>query len=82
MTLVTLTFDAPGCPFNTQIESNDLSSMGHMTGDFDPSDDPDNKVHGAKMGPIWGRQDPCGPHVGPMNFAIWGVILQWIVCFW
>ena len=26
------------------------------------------------MGPIWGRQDPGGPHVGPMNFAIWEVI--------
>ena len=23
------------------------------------------------MGPIWGRQDPCGRHVGPMNLAIW-----------
>ena len=23
------------------------------------------------MGPIWDRQDPGGPHVGPMNFAIW-----------
>ena len=23
------------------------------------------------MGPIWGRQDPGEPHVGPMNFAIW-----------
>ena len=22
------------------------------------------------MGPIWGRQDPDGPHVDPMNFAI------------
>ena len=32
---------------------------------------PDIKVHGANMGPIWGRQDPGGPHVGPMNFAIW-----------
>ena len=31
----------------------------------------DSKVHGANMGPIWGRQDPGGPHVGPMNFAIW-----------
>ena len=30
----------------------------------------DSKVHGANMGPIWGRQDPGGPHVGPMNFAI------------
>ena len=32
---------------------------------------PDSKVHGANMGPIWGRQDPNGPHVGPMNLAIW-----------
>ena len=34
---------------------------------------PDSKVHGANMGPIWGRQDPAGPHVGPMNFAIWDI---------
>ena len=26
------------------------------------------------MGPIWGLQDPGGPHVGPMNFAIWDVL--------
>ena len=32
---------------------------------------PDSKVHRANMGPIWGRQDPGGPHDGPMNFAIW-----------
>ena len=32
--------------------------------------DPESNVHGAKMGPIWGRQDPGGPHVGPMNIAI------------
>ena len=32
---------------------------------------PDTKVHGANMKPIWGRQDPGGPHVGPMNFAVW-----------
>ena len=31
----------------------------------------DSKVHGANMGPIWGRQDPIGSHFGPMNFAIW-----------
>ena len=35
---------------------------------------PNSKVHGANMGPIWGRQDPGGPHVGPMNFAIWACI--------
>ena len=34
-------------------------------------DNPDSKVHGANTGPIWGRQDPGGPHVGPVNFAIW-----------
>ena len=33
---------------------------------------PDSKVHGANIGPIWGRQDPGGPHVGPMIFAIFG----------
>ena len=32
---------------------------------------PDSKLHGANMGPIWGRQDPGGPHFGPMNIAIW-----------
>ena len=43
---------------------------------------PDSKDHGAYMGPIWGRgrQDPGGPHVGPMNFAIWiGLLLPKLV---
>ena len=31
---------------------------------------PNSKVHRTNMGPFWGRQDPGGPHVGPMNFAI------------
>ena len=35
---------------------------------------PDSTVHGANMGPIWGRQDPGGPQVGPMNFVIWDQI--------
>ena len=34
---------------------------------------PDSKVHGANMGHICGRQDPDGPHGGPMNFAFWVV---------
>ena len=29
---------------------------------------PDSKVHGANLGPIWSRQDPSGPQVGPMNY--------------
>ena len=32
---------------------------------------PDSKVHGAYMGPTWGRQDPGGPHAGPMILALW-----------
>ena len=31
---------------------------------------PDSKVHEAYMGPTWGRQDPGGPHFGPMNLPI------------
>ena len=49
---------------------------------------PDNKVHvahmrykvdGANMGPTWGRQDPGGPHVGPINLVIWDdtSLFQW-----
>ena len=37
---------------------------------------PYNKVHGANMGPIWGRQDPGGPHVDLINFAIWDGLLS------
>ena len=32
---------------------------------------PDSKVHGANMGPTWGRQDLGGPYVGHVNLAIW-----------
>ena len=28
------------------------------------------------MGPTWGQQDPGGPHVGPMNLAIWVVMMS------
>ena len=38
----------------------------------------DSKVHGANMGPIQGRQDLGGPHVGPMNPAIWVYTPTWI----
>ena len=31
---------------------------------------PDSKVHWANMGPIWGRQDPGGPHVGPTPWSL------------
>ena len=45
----------------------------------------DNKAHGANIGLIWGRQDPGGPHVGPMNFAIWGTAENsrvWIIPYY
>ena len=32
---------------------------------------PGGKVHEAYMEPIWDRQDPGGPHVGPMKLTIW-----------
>ena len=32
-----------------------------------------SKVRGANTGSNWGRQNPGGPHVGPMNFAIWNL---------
>ena len=32
---------------------------------------PDSKVHGANMGPIWVLSTADGPHVAPINLAIW-----------
>ena len=37
---------------------------------------PDSKVHGANMGPTWALSVPDGPHVGPMNLAIWEVFIN------
>ena len=51
-----------------------VDSMGHSGACISRRTNPDSKVNGANMGPIWGRQDPGGSHVGPMNFAIWEVI--------
>ena len=31
------------------------------------------------MGPIWGRRDPGGPHVGPMNLYIWVIDIQYYI---
>ena len=39
----------------------------------------DNKVYGANMGLIWGRQDPGGPRVGPINFAIWVTLFLYLI---
>ena len=34
------------------------------------ANNPDNKVHGANMGPTWVLSVPDGPDVGPMSLAI------------
>ena len=58
-----------------RLKISHLVSKPHLPGDeltnILVSKYPDSKVHGTNMGPIWGRQDPGGSHVGPMNFAIW-----------
>ena len=36
--------------------------------------DPDSKDHGANMEPTWVLSVPGGPHVGPMNLAIRGML--------
>ena len=45
---------------------------------------PDSKVHMAHMGPTWVLSAPCGPHVGHVNLAIWGVSVNngiiWLNC--
>ena len=48
-----------------------ITCKNHIDTEHSTNNTHDSKVHGAYMGPIWGRQDPGGPHVGPMNFAIW-----------
>ena len=37
---------------------------------------PDNKIHGANMGPTWVLSAPDGPHVGPLYLAI-RVFMSW-----
>ena len=55
-----------------RITKSNALTVGRPWGDIFPQIlIPDSKVHGANLGPICGRQDPGGPDVGPMNFAIW-----------
>ena len=52
------------------ISSMDISLIkpgSHCWGHCHP---PDSKVHEAYVGPTWDRQDPGGPHVGPMKLAV------------
>ena len=52
-------------------EAPDLKDPGSGSWVLQSLFNPDSKVHEVNMGPNWGRQDPGGPHVGPMNLAIW-----------
>ena len=42
---------------------------------------PDSKVHGANMGPTWVLSAPGGPHVSPMNLAIWVRLSRCEICW-
>ena len=49
----------------TPIQDKLFCTMSHQR------NNPHSKVHGANMGPTWVLSAPDGPHVGPMNLAIW-----------
>ena len=66
-------------PFDDVIMSNPLGGETGISRENQVNTVPDSKVHGAYMGPIWGRQDPDGPHVGPMNVAIWDGLWVWCI---
>ena len=55
------------CVFSYRVHSIYMAVGG---GRFRHETIPDSKVHAAYMGPTWGRQDPGGPHAGPMILAI------------
>ena len=63
---------ADSCHANTTRRSGSTYCYEHPSCSLGPLllTCPDSKVHGANMGPIWGRQDPGGPHDGPMNLAM------------
>ena len=51
-------------------KSGAMRCISWEVGQIQLQDIPDNKVHGAKMGPTWVLSAPDGPHVGPMNLPI------------
>ena len=60
----------PTQPTRTHTHTNTLTCM-KPAGKQRQHNSPDSEVHGANMGPTWGRQNPGGPHVGHMDLAIW-----------
>ena len=49
-----------------------ITGLGHADGAHHKI--PNSKVHGVIMGPTWVLSSPGGPHVGPMNLAIWDTL--------
>ena len=63
-----------GSPYVIYINIASYHSHGIASwGDERSEDIPDSKVNGVNVRRTWGRQDPGGPHVGHMNFAIWDI---------
>ena len=58
-------------PRNCHSQEQDDGKPADGKGNNNSENYPDSKVHGANMEPIWDRQGPGGPHVGPMNLSIW-----------
>ena len=50
---------------NTMNSGNRACHPIGVVGGYHSGDLPDSKIHGANMGPIWGRQDPGGPMLAP-----------------
>ena len=46
--------------------------------------DPDSKIYGADMGPIWGGQDPGGPPCWPHELFYLGrtIVIPWVLRHW
>ena len=64
------------CGSNIKLPKKPMISYDTSSSSFFYQPDPNSKVHGANTGPIWGRQDPGGPHFGTMNLVIRGDLFQ------
>ena len=52
------------------LQDTKMNEMHSLTSIFQIFPIPNNKNHGANMGPTWVLSAPDGPNVGPMNLAI------------
>ena len=68
-----LVWDKPKCASPSTVQGKELMDLRptYLQCYKGKLNYPESKVHGANMGLIWGREDRGGPHIGPMNIAIW-----------